>query len=120
MSSTRAGAKYKGLEIDVRTDTMSTEVLMCRSMNHPWQRVPTPPARRTELLKQNLVEWQLHCLRCGSTKFLLLQMPDFALVSSQIKYCSDYLMANKYRGQGRLPLPTVRRAMYVRDDPDLS
>lgn len=108
------------LELDVRTDTMPAAVLMCRSMSHPWQRVPTPGPRRTELLKDGLVEWQWHCLRCGSTRIDLFSLPGFEQVRTNIRYCQDYLMARKHKGSGRLPRAATRKAMYVRDDPALA
>ena len=107
-------------QIDVRTDTMPPQVLLCRSMNHPWQRVPVPASRRTELLRDGLVEWHWHCLRCGSSRIDLFELPDFTTVRSNIRYCSDYLMPSKHKGTGRLPRNAARRAMYVRDDPSLA
>lgn len=115
MTSVRFG-RFK-LVVDDRTDSMSLEALMCRSMNHPWQRVPLSPSRKAELRKLGQTESHWICLRCQSRRTDLFELPTFETLSSKIEYSDDYLV--KEKGTGRLPRREARLAMFVRDDPAL-
>jgi len=112
-------SKKLRVEVDVRTDEMSVIALTCRSFAHQWQLVPVSGARRTALLREGLAEYHMHCLRCGGTRIDLYTLPDFTKVGSKMKYADDYLMPTKHKGTGRLPIAAARRAMFVRDDPNL-
>lgn len=105
--------------LDERTDTMAPEVLLCRSMNHPWQRVPLSTRRRNELLKVGQTETTWFCLRCGSQRIDVFELPTFATVSTKYVRCEGYDIAPAHRGTGRLPRLEARKALFVRDMPEL-
>jgi len=103
------------IETDARTDEMPFEALVCRSMNHPWQRMPLSPKRRNALLKQGQTETVWTCLRCGSRRTDLYSLPDFTTLYSKIEYSDGYLVAKRYAGSGKLPRVEARKAMFMRD-----
>jgi hypothetical protein len=114
--TTKKFGKWK-LTVDDRTETMPLNALLCRSMNHPWQRIPLGPTRRAELLKLGQTEFHWVCIRCQSRRIDLFELPSFATLTSKIEYSDDYLVKDK--GTGRLPRSEARLAMFVRDDGEL-
>ena len=107
------------IQLDDRTQGMSLEALLCRSMNHPWQRTPLSPSRRRELLKLGETETTWYCLRCSSQRIDRFSLPDFETLSSKIEYAEGYLVAKQFAGSGRLPRREARKAMYAHDIPEL-
>lgn len=115
-----ARRKKFNVEVDPRTDTMPDAALTCRSMNHPWDRQKLPPSRRLELLRLGQTETVWQCLRCGSRRIELFELPTFDTLSTRIEYSYDYLMSTQFKGTGRLPKVEARKAMYMREIPELT
>lgn len=107
------------ITIDARTRHMTGEALMCRAVNHPWQRTPLTPSRKRELLRNGQTETVWHCLRCGSRRTDRFTLPDFDTVSSKIEYAEGYLVGKEFAGSGKLPRREARKAMYVYEIPEL-
>lgn len=98
--------------VDPRTADLSLEALVCRSMNHPWDRQPVAAARKAQLLARGQTETRWHCGRCGATRTDLYSLPDFDTLSSRIEYPEGYLIK---RGSGRLAKVEARRALFDRE-----
>lgn len=103
------------IETDARTDEMSAQALQCRSMNHPWQRIPLSPSRRRQLLTLGQTESTWICMRCTAERTDLFELPTFDTLVSKIRYPEGYLMAKEFKGTGKLPRREARKALFVRD-----
>lgn len=118
MPAKRAGRRSRFVvQLDARTADMPMAALMCRSMNHPWEKLDLDPARKLELLRLGQTESIWRCFRCESVRTDLFELPSFATLSSKIAYSDDYLIKDK--GTGRLPRLEAKKAMYCRDMPEL-
>lgn len=103
------------IEVDSRTTAMPIEALLCRSINHPWQRVPLAKKRWSELLRQGMIEYHWVCFRCQSRRVDEIELPSFMIIRSRIQYSEGYLM--KERGTGRLPRVEARKALFLAEAP---
>lgn len=101
------------LEADDRTDDMSLDALQCRSMNHPWARVPLSPSRRAELTKLGQTEWVWNCARCDAQRSDRFELPHFTTLATTINYPDNYLCP---KGTGRLRRAEARKALFMRAD----
>ena len=119
MAAATLSSKFK-VTVDARTQAMTIEALMCRSMNHPWQRTPLGQSRKRELLKLGQTESIWYCLRCGSRRIDRFELPTFDTISSKIEYSPGYLVDKSFAGSGKLPRREARKAMYVYDVPELT
>lgn len=97
------------LRPDPRTDELSRESIMCRSMGHAWNPVPQGRARRDELFKLGETEYVLQCSRCGAAKTQLIDLSTGNVEHTSTKYPDGYLLVT--HGQGHLYRRDCRLAM---------
>lgn len=76
--------------------------LLCRDLRHPWRLGPT------YLIEANLVERNLECPRCGTTRVETVVRSTGAVVSRSYSYPEGYLQEP---GAGRLLADEARREL---------
>lgn len=98
-------------QIDVRTRTMTSQALTCRTFGHAPQPIPVPARRRTELRQLGQYAIRAVCLR-GCTRWWenLYDLDTDELVASRNGYLDKEGYLIHERGSGRLPRTSARAA----------
>lgn len=101
----------RSVQLDARTNTMSTTALMCRSIGHATTLVPTAPKVRREFLALGQRLMRLKCSRgCSYWRELILDANTGELIGARSGYDNpeEYLVQTP--GSGRLPRAAARVA----------
>lgn len=100
--------------VDDRTDDLADIALLCR-LGHEWREAPKDPKTFLQLAARGLVEDLEVCQGCKSIRKCQRYYPSFIRIG-QYKYIwSDgYLLAEQFRGRGRLTRDQVRQALAAR------
>lgn len=99
------------VQLDERTNTMSTTALMCRGIGHAMTIVPTAPGIRAGYRRLGQRLMRLKCSRgCTYWRDLILDADTGELLGAKSGYGSpaDYLVQSP--GSGRLPRAAARVA----------
>jgi hypothetical protein len=100
------------IEVDVRTDDMPIEALLCRSLRHKWEPVTLGARRRAALVKDGVIEGVRACDRCGARRIVVRDLANWNIISTRMEYPDGYLIGT--RGSGRLPMDDASQALFVR------
>lgn len=103
------------LDIDERTNSMSSQALLCRALGHTWTLRSQSPARFRELARMGMREFDRVCSNnCGSTWRQLWNVRERVMVENERRYPhgGEYLLPP---GTGRLSRGEAITAQFARE-----